>query len=211
MTAQDVAGGILHGTSKRFYRPELDALRFFAFLGVLLHHGPRPPGILYRVGSVGGFGLSMFFLLSAYLITELLLREREQSGTVSWRLFFIRRASRIWPLYYLALAIAVVIGHIPPHRFAVPGAGLVGLSFFVANWVPNHRLGLLLGPLWSISVEEQFYLVWPPIIKFGGKALALTASLVFVVSAYLWLGFFPRKVGDCGMTHRLNFCFSRRE
>jgi peptidoglycan/LPS O-acetylase OafA/YrhL len=65
--------------TKRFYRPELDAPRFFAFLGVLLFHGPRSPSIPTLINQIGGFGLSMFFALSAYLITELLLREREQS------------------------------------------------------------------------------------------------------------------------------------
>ena len=60
---------------------------------------------------------------------------------------------------------------------------------FIANWVPIAQLGLL-APLWSISVEEQFYLLWPPIIKFGGKKSALVASIVFIISGGIWLRLF---------------------
>ena len=67
----------------RFYRPELDALRFFAFFLVLVHHGPNFPGPFNVIQGMGAYGLSLFFLLSAYLITELLLREREQANDVS--------------------------------------------------------------------------------------------------------------------------------
>lgn len=87
----------------RFYRPELDVLRFFAFLAVLIHHGPYAPGVPNLFRRMGGFGLSMFFLLSSFLITELLVREREQTKTVNWKAFFVRRALRIWPLYFAAL------------------------------------------------------------------------------------------------------------
>ena len=76
----------------RFYRPELDALRFFAFFAVLLHHGPDGGNFLSLVKAAGGFGLSIFFLLSGYLITELLLRECGQTDTIAWGLFFERRA-----------------------------------------------------------------------------------------------------------------------
>src|SRR5947209_5824978 len=179
--------------TKRFYRPELDALRFLAFVAVLVHRGPNPHGALGMIRSAGGFGVSVFFLLSAYLITELLLREHEQSGTVSWSLFFTRRALRIWPLYYAAIGIcslilpAVAIGTSSiPHRFLISRTGSAALSVFIANWVPISHLGIL-APLWSISVEEQFYLLWPPIIKFGGKKLAAMASVAFALFAGVWL------------------------
>jgi peptidoglycan/LPS O-acetylase OafA/YrhL len=188
MSTQDIVEEIpAHTAAKRFYRPELDALRFFAFLAVLLHHGPRGPNFLGVVSAAGAFGLSMFFLLSAYLITELLIREREQTKTIAWGLFFIRRALRIWPLYYAALAAAVVIALIPPHRYWVSQTGIAAMSIFVANWIVNSRLGVFVGHLWSISIEEQFYLIWPPVFKFGGKTLALVTSIAFVVSAVVWL------------------------
>lgn len=194
MISPEVTGGTTLTTqtvARRFYRPELDALRFFAFLAVLIHHGPSSAGFLGLASRAGGFGLSMFFLLSAYLITELLLRERSQTGTVAWNLFFARRALRIWPLYYAALAAAFFIAQIPPHRLWASRSGIAFMSFFVANWfrLPG-QLGPLIGPLWSISVEEQFYIIWPPIIRAGGRKFALAAAVVFTVFAAVWLWVF---------------------
>jgi peptidoglycan/LPS O-acetylase OafA/YrhL len=184
---------VVSGTM-RFYRPELDGLRFFAFLAVLLHHGPQGRHLLWFICSAGGFGLSMFFLLSAYLITELLLREKDKTDTVAWGLFFVRRALRIWPLYYAVIVTAIIIARIPPHAYCVSRTSVVVMTFFVANWTKlAPSLGVLVGALWSISIEEQFYLIWPPIIKFGGERLAFIASLVFIVFAAVWLWVFSPK------------------
>ncbi len=193
-TLQDIAEGTLRTAAKTFYRPELDSLRFFAFMAVLLHHGPAVGRLWGLCAAAGGFGLSMFFLLSAYLITELLLREREATGTVAWRLFFVRRALRIWPLYYAALAGAILIALVPPHKFWIAPWGAVFMSLFVANWFRvSSQLGVLVVHLWSISVEEQFYLIWPPIIKFGGATLASVASLACVALSGVWLWVFCGK------------------
>ena len=178
----------------RFYRPELDGLRFFAFLVVLIHHGPSSPGLPDMVTRAGAFGLSMFFLLSAYLITELLVREREQTGTIAWRLFFTRRALRIWPLYYAALAGAFVIGQIYGHHMWMSGWSATAMAFFVANWFRlPEQLSSLVAPLWSISVEEQFYLIWPPILKAGGKKLAFVAAILFLVVAAIYIPAFSAR------------------
>lgn len=178
--------GIAHAKPPRFNRPELDLLRFFAFLGVFVHHAPALP---FRGGDLikrtGALGLSIFFLLSAYLITELLLRERSATGTISWKLFFIRRALRIWPLYYIAIFAAYVFGAIrlPDTTYYMPPAGLGSLSLFIANWViPAVSTGILIGPLWSISIEEQFYLVWAPIAKLGGRRAIVTVSALMLVT-----------------------------
>jgi peptidoglycan/LPS O-acetylase OafA/YrhL len=172
-------------TANRYYRPELDGLRFFAFLAVLIHHGPGAPGFAGTVRDMGGFGLSMFFVLSAYLITELLLREREQSGTIVWKYFFVRRALRIWPLYFAAIAIGVAFAQ-------MSRTVSVAMIFFVANWIPGDA-GRWFAPLWSISIEEQFYLIWPPVVKSGGQTLALAVSLVFAALAVTWLCAFAGK------------------
>jgi len=141
----------------RFYRPELDAGRFFAFLAVLLHHGPAAPGLAGWVRDIGGFGLSMFFVLSAYLITELLLIEREQTGTIAWKKFYIRRSLRIWPLYLVAQSLRL--------------------------WpIDAERL---LAPLWSILIEEQFYLIWPAVIRF--RIEQISALLIAVAGAWIWI------------------------
>jgi len=183
-----VPGPRIEQTEDRFYRPELDAVRFFAFFAVLLHHGPKGGGFLNAAWAACDFGLSMFFLLSGFLITELLLRERERKQTVDWGRFFVRRALRIWPLYYAALACAFVIALVSAHRYWVSPLGLVTMSVFVANWFQiGPKLGVLVGHLWSISVEEQFYMIWAPVIKIGGKALATATSVIFVVVAGTWL------------------------
>ena len=117
----------------RFYHPELDALRFVAFLAVFIHHAlPRDASLYIANGlspavtqwlltakEAGAFGLDLFFALSAYLITELLLREHAQRGSFSIPAFYVRRALRIWPLYFtfLALTVLVIPTLIPAERF----------------------------------------------------------------------------------------------
>ena len=96
--------------AERIYFPELDGLRFIAFMMVYLFHGGVPQGIMARlIGSRaalalrenGGFGVQLFFILSGYLIATLLLREEARYGRIALRAFWIRRILRIWPLYYL--------------------------------------------------------------------------------------------------------------
>ncbi|MEO6924557.1 MAG: acyltransferase family protein, partial [Bryocella sp.] len=101
----------MFATTPRFYRPELDVIRFLAFLCVFWHHGTAHTGESFRsdVGWACGFGLCLFFTLSAYLITTLLLRERVKTGSVNLRQFYIRRMLRIWPLYFTALFMGMLI------------------------------------------------------------------------------------------------------
>src|SRR5512142_640167 len=105
-----------------FYRPELDALRFFAFLAVFVthtvpdhmdfyaaHHISHGAAVvLASVGGSGVFGVSLFFMLSSYLITSLLLKEQQGRGTVDLKAFYLRRILRIWPLYFFALGLAAL-------------------------------------------------------------------------------------------------------
>jgi peptidoglycan/LPS O-acetylase OafA/YrhL len=98
-----------------FYRPELDVLRFFAFLSVFVYHTLYVPldhlvgrgvpmwfaQLQVGISRAGAYGVDLFFALSAYLITELLLREKEYRGTLDVKSFYIRRILRIWPLYYV--------------------------------------------------------------------------------------------------------------
>src|SRR5215467_6179305 len=108
--------------AERFYRPELDVLRFFAFLGVFIFHAaPRTMDFYDRAGyphwlsslliptfGAGAYGVDLFFALSAYLITSLLLREREAAGKLDLRSFYVRRILRIWPLYLSFVAFAAI-------------------------------------------------------------------------------------------------------
>jgi len=177
-----------------YYRPELDALRFFAFLCVFSFHRmdyvPTDPVLhpwLFRIGNIGPFGVPVFFLLSAFLITELLLRERERTGKIHIKAFYVRRILRIWPLYFVAFFGLALLNHF------VPGVGTgdpfawLAFTFFAGNWYILHH-GWIAGavdPLWSISVEEQFYIVIPVLAAFVGRRAVAIVSFALLGIAYV--------------------------
>jgi len=186
--------------NRRFFRPELDTLRFAAFLFVFIGHTlPKNiedygslPGVFAQVlmlcQRIGGFGVDLFFLISSYLITELLRREQERFGTIDIKLFYFRRALRIWPLYFAYFAFGAFLG---PLIFRVDSIGryeMLSYLTFTNNWYigivgkVNNRL---LSPLWSVSVEEQFYLVWPLLLIWFGFARVRTMVVVMLVVAVL--------------------------
>jgi peptidoglycan/LPS O-acetylase OafA/YrhL len=188
-----MAGGTslpLPRQAKRFYHPELDIVRLFAFLAVFATHSSRPPGDHFRVyraiADAGNFGLSLFFVLSAYLITTLLLREKDAAGTVSISKFYQRRILRIWPLYLLALTFAAIwslhLGTLNAEKWWFVAA-LVMAGNFVA-WPGN-----LAGHLWSISIEEQFYIVWPSATKWLGRARLAWLAAVLILAANVTLAY----------------------
>ncbi len=176
----------------KFYHPELDVLRFVAFLSVFFCHGlpfhmPQSfhgaAGFLWRLlqatREAGNFGVCLFFMLSSYLITELLRREYLQTNTVHLKAFYVRRSLRIWPLYFAVLLAAAVAGSLVPF-FHMEVRQLIAYALFVGNWyiVANPVGPSALGWLWSISVEEQFYIVWPTIAKLGGVTSIAIVSFV---------------------------------
>ncbi len=184
-----------------FYHPELDVLRFVAFFAVFLHHAlPRDashyissgfsPAVtqwLLTAKAAGAYGVDLFFVLSSYLITELLLREYANRGKISISSFYMRRALRIWPLYFtfLAATVFVIPTIIPAERFGPIYS--VSFALFVGNWV-SAAYGLpfsVASPLWSVSVEEQFYLGWPLLLLlFGVKRIKhLAVALIAVAFA----------------------------
>lgn len=184
--------------AKRFYRPELDSLRFFAFLAVFLFHvTPRDPASyshyplvprsvvpwLCGIAGAGAFGVDLFFALSAYLITGLLLREKEVRGHIDVKAFYARRILRIWPLYFLFIAVAAAIP-IWDHTQKLQWPYVAGYLLLAGNWIYAFK-GLPASvaiPLWSISIEEQFYLFWPPILR-----RITRRKLVYAVIALLLL------------------------
>jgi peptidoglycan/LPS O-acetylase OafA/YrhL len=133
----------------------------------------------------GAFGVDLFFALSAYLITELLLREKHQRGTLDVRAFYIRRILRIWPLYYFFLFLVFAIPYFDPEgNFSVRY-----LSMFLllsGNWgfvLWGGNAGPLVFHLWSIAVEEQFYLLWPPIVaRLTRPRIVVAAGILIVVA-----------------------------
>ncbi len=194
LTAPTVEHVALRSRPTRDYRPELDVLRCLAFFLVFNHH-ILPMSFTatrfhfgYALQEGGAAGVCLFFTLSAFLITELLLRERESTGKVHIGAFYVRRILRIWPLYFAAIALSIVLPHISRH-FSSPGGFIAPFLLLCGNWaIVLHRAwpaAPLLAPLWSISIEEQFYLGWPAILsRWGARAIFPTACLVLPLA---WL------------------------
>ena len=141
--------------TSRFYRPELDALRFVAFLCVFACHAlPYPESLhsasiqgpawrlIETVREAGNFGVSLFFLLSAYLITELMRREKLATSDVHLKAFYIRRVLRIWPLYFLMLLLCGILGPFISIFHMAPGQVLADL-FFPATGTLSQAWGRL--------------------------------------------------------------------
>ncbi len=164
----------------QLYFRNIDGLRFFAFLIVLVSHLSiftgyearfyRPIRRLFL--THGDLGVSFFFTLSGFLITYLLFQERERSGVVSLRHFYIRRILRIWPVYLVVLVCGFfVFPHLIDTPLAVsleaPLSRLPAYLFFAGNidLVYLGHASVIVGILWSLAVEEQFYLVWPAVFK----------------------------------------------
>ena len=189
-----------------FYRPELDILRLVAFLLVFVHHTAPRHGLIPHLGTqlsslitslakACGFGLCLFFALSAYLITELLIRERNANGKLDIKAFYIRRALRIWPLYFLGLGIGVALAllrHQPDvlGRYAAY-AVLAGNWYCVAHLASAGKSPLEI--LWSISIEEQFYLFWPWMAAARARRLLQISAVSLLAVSALALVFIARK------------------
>lgn len=160
------------------HRPQLDALRCFAVLGVLVTHFWQPgpyPGILQHV-DLGFLGVRLFFVLSGFLITGILLDARDhavRAGLSQWQVlgrFYGRRVLRIFPLYYLIVLGGLLVG-VPRAREAWPWLLTYTSNFYQA--LEQQSVGYY-GHFWTLAVEEQFYLVWPWLVLFAPRrSLAL--------------------------------------
>lgn len=187
--------------SQKIFFPNLDGLRFFAFFAVLLRHSgntdfqyinSNPTFIFVKKYFYmnGLLGVNFFFVLSGFLITYLLLNEKTVFGKVDIKSFYIRRVLRIWPVYFLTLIIGFLI--IPYFKSAAGINEPVNANpwyyiFFLGNFHAvylNSPNSPVLDRLWSIAVEEQFYLIWPVVIAFVPvKKLPLTFSFLILISA----------------------------
>ena len=161
------------GTGRFAYQPAFDGLRAIAVLLVMGFH----VGVVALVVNVPGgwLGVDVFFVLSGYLITTLLLRERERRGRVNLPNFYARRTLRLAPLVTVLVAGALVLhetGAAP--RLGVTPLGAVSILAYFSNWVFIRHLSALgiLAHCWSLSIEEQFYLVWPALLLVAGAALS---------------------------------------
>lgn len=177
----------------RFYRPELDALRFFAFICVFFFHfmdyvpvDKNSQPIFHTFCTTGAFGVPIFFLLSSFLIVELLLRELDKTKTINIKSFYTRRILRIWPLYFAVFFGLLILGQFIPNIATNSVPAWLAFIFFYGNWYIFQFgwIGGPIDPLWSIAVEEQFYLAIPLVTKLGGRKLLTKVSVVLIIISY---------------------------
>lgn len=163
------------------YYPELDSIRFFLFCCVwgkhvlptdlasyTAHHVPMRLAMAITT-MINAFmcSLDVFFIISGFLITQLLLRERDLTGTVDVKAFYVRRLLRIWPLYFFVIGLAILLSVFDRNQ-ALGWTYVLSYLLFVGNWglALGHSLqAAILMPLWSVSFEEQYYLLWPLVLR----------------------------------------------
>jgi len=171
----------------RPFMPELDTIRGIAVLGVMLLHafywqysglsfGPWPRRFLAAT-QPGWMGVNLFFVLSGFLITGILLDSKNKPHY--YRRFYTRRALRILPAYYSLLIVLIVL--------RTSSAAFVGLSFiYLANMTDFFGVVCDYGPLWSLAVEEHFYILWPTVAKnVTARGLALISAAIVVLTPVL--------------------------
>jgi peptidoglycan/LPS O-acetylase OafA/YrhL len=185
----------------RIYFRNLGALRSFAAIAVIFHHVeqykywaglPNVWGNI-TIDALGTKAVSFFFVLSGFLISYLLLEENRQAGTIDVKNFYIRRTLRIWPVYYIVVIFCLFI---VPH---VLDTSFLGIEMYDSKFAWKALLLLLIVPnvlrvyspniiggnqLWSIGVEEQFYLIWPVLFRAFIRNL-LRFLLVFIAIKFL--------------------------
>ncbi len=181
------------------YFEGLSALRFFAAYFVVLHHAEQIRRKYelhhlkdYSFFNNGSIAVTFFFVLSGFLITYLLLKERTQTQDISIKNFYIRRVLRIWPLYYLLVFLGTLliplalqlIGHNyeMPYSFSEVILYYVFFMPFMVNIFFGHHL---LEPLWSIGVEELFYLFWAPLYKFLKDYFLIITCAIIILKTVL--------------------------
>jgi peptidoglycan/LPS O-acetylase OafA/YrhL len=214
--------------SKPLYFPGLNALRFIGALTVIIQHIeflklklnyqtviPHPSAL-----RVGEYGVTLFFVLSGFLITYLLFVEKREYGTIDIKSFYGRRILRIWPLYYLLLAIAILV---------LPNIALFGVTenhgdgFYqsVGNSAPWYvfmlaNVAFVTGniipyavQLWSVACEEQFYLIWPHLVKNTSRYLLVfflfIVGSLFVANAGSYISFHYGSRLPAAVTKTLRF------
>lgn len=192
-------------TNKIFF-PNLEGLRFFAFFVVFINHATGSLGYNNHSETFayirshffwnGDLGVSFFFVLSGFLITYLLLKEKDLTGTINIKNFYLRRILRIWPLYFLIVALCLLA--FPMFENILPKWFPIGVStaeinkwFYITftgnfDYLYNGINNFMIGILWSVSVEEQFYLFWPLIIALVPRKHLFKTFILIIIGSILF-------------------------
>lgn len=207
-------------SKEKVYFPNLNGIRFFAALLVIIHHIEQYKDIhelpsywdkIPFIEIIGRLGVTLFFVLSGFLITYLLLSEEKAFGAISIKKFYVRRILRIWPLYFLIVILALfVLPHIsiftlPGYPKAVIYTHLFLKIVFYVIFLPNlvfAKFGVIpyAAHTWSIGTEEQFYLVWPVLVKFFHKH-RMTVMFTIILGYLVIYGLLLSHATD-GLSHR---------
>ena len=197
---KDVSPAARQSTASVFF-PDLDGFRFLSFMLVFLHHAFAEVikslgegGLIFTTIKIGIFqsaplGVSFFFVLSGFLITYLILIEQNQRGQINVKAFYLRRILRIWPLHYaLVLTLFILL----PIGFQIKLPNPLYYIFFFSNFdlLNNPNDGTeLTNIMWSVAVEEQFYLIWPLIFYFFRRKyqVALFVGIIIGSSVFRWV------------------------
>jgi peptidoglycan/LPS O-acetylase OafA/YrhL len=163
---------------------ELDGLRGLAVIGIVLFHYSNPSWLYDHALYIGCTTLELFFVLSGFLITSIILRGMD-GGSFLVR-FYARRSLRIWPIYYLTLFAVIAMSRLKPGMF--PMQGLFQYLTYTQNiegyWGGTPRqLAYPFGLTWSLAIEEQFYILWPLLLLVVGRRGVIPAAFAFMAIA----------------------------
>lgn len=205
----------MQNTHQPVYFPNLNGVRFIAAFSVLIHHTEQIKYLMglennytnFFIKNMGKLGVGLFFVLSGFLITYLLLSEKKRRGDISAKDFYIRRILRIWPLYFIIVLLGFFVFPAIPifneplrDQYYFDADFFKRLPFFLL-FLPNlgfvfFRSPYLCAQTWSVGVEEQFYAVWPWIIKSKNPVKTFVKLLVgfLTILGLIWLYVF--KVSD---------------
>ncbi|HEY0185081.1 MAG TPA: acyltransferase [Rhodopila sp.] len=173
------SNGIPRVASSRI--PSLDGLRAVSIGLVILAHSVEflPPHLAGRgLAAYGSIGVSIFFVISGFLITSILLDEKSSHNRIDIRNFYIRRIVRIMPAYYCFLAIMILLSACG--LFVLTSRDIIASLLFVRDYKTGAQ-SYLLGHTWSLSVEEQFYLFWPVTVWLFGRTALLRLCIAVIV------------------------------
>lgn len=199
--------GLLTERSGRIYLPQIDGIRFLAFLLVYVSHAPEAfdymergtlhAEFLHEVRKFGWIGVDIFLVVSSFLIVTLLLAEQARTGTISLSRFYIRRVLRIWPLYFPYAVLGILV--LPPLFGATPleqdktvREHLLPFMTFFGNFSYGYFTDSLSGffaHLWTINLEEQYYMVAPILMLLLGRSAVSVALYLAILAWGLSVGY----------------------